>query len=77
MTYSLAMDFVKPTKSGFPRPRIARIYVKTHTEDQRGTIFITPDCVTLAELDYQIERLHKELEYIRKEAKRKFSSCLE
>jgi len=76
MAYSLALDFVKPTKSGFPGPQIARIYVKTHTEDQRGTIFITPDCVTLAELHYQIERLHKELEHIRKEAKRKFSSGL-
>lgn len=73
MAYSLALDFLKPTKSEFTRPRIARIYLKTYTKDQRGSIFITPDCITLAELDYQIERLHKELEHIRKKAKKKFT----
>lgn len=73
MTYSLGLDFVKPGKAGLPHPPISRIYIKTHSENERGTMFITPDCLTLVELEWQIERLQNELEEIRRLARKKFS----
>lgn len=72
MTYSLDLDFVKLRKTDLPGPPRAHIYVKTHSSDTRKLIFISPDCVTMKELEYEIDRLKKELEEIRKKAKRKF-----
>ncbi|MBW1614827.1 MAG: hypothetical protein JRJ57_12920 [Deltaproteobacteria bacterium] len=74
MTYSLALDFIDMSGAGFPHPHVAHICIKTHTKDKRGIMFITPDCVSLSELEEHIERLHKELERIRSEANRKFTS---
>lgn len=74
MTYSLDLDFVRRKKTDLAGPPRAHIYVKTHVSDSRNLIFISHDCVTLRELEYEIERLKKELEDIRKKAKRKFSS---
>ncbi len=74
MTYSLELKFVKPGKTGLPRFQYnAQVYIKTYTAQQNFK-FITPDCVTFKEFDYQINRLQKELEDIRKKAKRKFLS---
>jgi len=74
MTYSLELKFTKPSKTGLPRFQYnAQIYIKTYTIQQNFK-FITPECVTLKEFDYQINRLQKELEDIRKKAKKKFLS---
>ena len=73
MTYSLDLDFWKPGKNDLPGPPRAYVYVKTHTEDERGTIFITADCVNLRELEDEIKRLYRELDDILKKAKKKFS----
>ncbi|MBA7580282.1 hypothetical protein ES708_22173 [subsurface metagenome] len=73
-THSLELKFSKPSKTGLPRLQYnAQIYIKTYTV-QQDFKFITPDCVTLREFDYQINRLQKELEDIRKKAKKKFLS---
>lgn len=72
MTRSLDLEFGKPSKNDLPGPTNAYIYVKTYS-CEKDQIFITPDCVTLRELDEQIDRLKKELEEIRKKAKQKFS----
>ena len=71
MTYSLDLDFVKLGKTEFPGPPRAHIYVKSYSKSNRGFIFITPDCVNIRELEYEIDRLQKELEDIRKKARRK------
>lgn len=73
MTHSLDLDFVKPGKIELPSPPRAHIYVKSYSKGNRGFIFITPDCVRIGELEYEIDRLQKELENIRKKAKRKFA----
>ncbi|MBA7570404.1 hypothetical protein ES708_12154 [subsurface metagenome] len=73
MTYSLDFDFVKPRKTELPGPPRVHIYVKSYSESTRGFIFITPDCVSIRELEYEIDRLKKELEDIRKKARRKFA----
>lgn len=74
MTFILDLDFQKPGKKDLPGPPRVHIYVKTHTEDRRGLHFITPECVSLGELEYEIKQLHKELDDILKKAKRKFSA---
>ena len=74
MTYSFDLDFTKPKETGLPVPPRAAIYIKRHTKDERGRIFITPqDCESMEEFDRQINRLKEELEDIRKKAKQKFS----
>ena len=71
MNSSLDLIFVDNWKITTPTPQIANIYVKTYTSDN-GRIFITPDCVHIQEFEYEINRLHKELDNILKKAKRKF-----
>lgn len=73
MTHSLDLDFVKPGKTDLPGPPRAHIYIKSYSKSNRGFIFITPDCVSIEELEYEIDRLQKELEVIRKKARRKFA----
>jgi hypothetical protein len=72
MTLSLDLYFVKPGKTDLPGPPLAQIYVKSHTSNEKGYIFITPRCVSLREVEGQIGCLKKELEIIRKKAKQKF-----
>ena len=76
MTYSLELLFKKPDKkkgqlSGSP---LAHVYVKTHSKDKRGHFLITPQCLSFAEINYQINLLIKELEDIKKKAKQKFGA---
>jgi hypothetical protein len=55
-THSLDLDFRKPQKE-FPEPSIAQIYIKASSANEKGTRFITPQCVTFQEFDYEIKRL--------------------
>lgn len=73
MTHSIDLDFVKPRKTDLPGPPRAHIYVKSYSKSNRGFIFVTPDCVSIGGLEYEIGRLQKELEDIRKKARRKFA----
>lgn len=73
MAYSLDLMFRKPSKGDLRGPGIAQVYVKTHSSDEKGRIFITPHCVSLREVEKQLERLKEELEIIRKKAKEKFA----
>jgi hypothetical protein len=72
MTYSLELMFYEPLKEGIAHNPIAQIYVKTHSQDEKGRVLITPHCVSLMELDHEIDRLKEELDQIRIKAKRKF-----
>ncbi len=71
-TYSLELDFIKPSEGDLPGPPVAQIHIKTFTTDQNGKHFITPQCVSLSEVEYEIDRLEKELKELRAKAKRKF-----
>lgn len=73
-TYSLELDFRKPSKGDLPGPPIAQVYVKTLSTDKSGRRYITPQCVSFQEFDYQISRLEKELKQLRTKARRKFQS---
>ena len=77
MTYSLDLMFLKSRQHN----PIAKIHLKTYTQGgYKGVnpdlIFITPECMTTGEFDAQIDRLHAELETIRKNGRRKFSKVL-
>jgi hypothetical protein len=66
-TYNLDVEFMDDRESHLPHNPIARIYVKTFSRAiADGTPLITPDCVTIRELEYQIDQLQSELEAIRK-----------
>jgi hypothetical protein len=74
-TYSLDLSFMDDYKSQLPHAPIAEIYVKScghRTED--GPPIITPECVTISELEDQVDRLIGELEGIRKKARAKFAA---
>ena len=74
-TFRLALEFVDDRKSDLPHNPVAHISLKSYRRDvPDGPLLITPDCVTIRELEYQIDELESELEVIRKEAKAKFAA---
>jgi hypothetical protein len=74
MPYSFDLDFIKPEEEGIPSPPRVAIFIKSCSVDDTGRRFITPrDCLSMEEFDGQIDRLKRELEEIRKKAKKKFS----
>jgi hypothetical protein len=75
MTYLLDLLFRKPSKGQLAGPPIAQIYVKIHGRDEEGHVLVTPRCVSLKEIEEEIDRLKKELEVIRKKAKRNFAEA--
>jgi len=74
MSYSLDLHFVDHRKASLPAPPVAQIYIKTSTREEDGTTYITPECMSFGEFNEQIDRLQKELEELRKKAKKKFGS---
>lgn len=73
MTYSLDWIFLD-TPLASP---VAKIFIKTCTtyqyEGYSELTFITPHCMSVREFDEQIDRLHRELEDIRKAVHAKFA----
>lgn len=58
------------------RHPVAAICVDGYTRrTPDGPPLLTPDCVSMEELDPEIDRLKKELEAIRKSARAKFSAA--
>ena len=74
MTYSL--DWIFLDQRGIPP--VASIFIKTSTRNKydgyEELTFITPECVTQGEFDYEIKRLHAELEEIQKAIHKKFAT---
>jgi hypothetical protein len=59
-----------------PRTPIANIYVKSYLNTEynaKDLPLITPDCITIGELDEWISSLIRDLETVRLEARRKFA----
>ncbi|OIP31476.1 MAG: hypothetical protein AUK23_06720 [Deltaproteobacteria bacterium CG2_30_43_15] len=68
------LSFVDPKERGFPASPRAQIYVKTHSSDEKGRIYVTPICASLFEFEAQCNLLTKEIESIRKKAQRKYKT---
>lgn len=74
-THFLGLDFKDDRKSEIRHAPIATIFVKTESRrTELGPALITPDCVSISEIEFQIEQLIQELESIRKQARAKFRS---
>ena len=75
-TYSLDLVFLSPyplKKDDLPGHAITEVFVKTHSRDEDGHLLITHECVSLRELEHEVNRLRQELDEIIKVAKRKFA----
>ena len=68
--YSLDLKVMNPRQTEVPGPTIAQIYVKKYSKDDKGIVYITPQCVTLSEIEAQCDRLVNEIESIRKRSKK-------
>jgi hypothetical protein len=74
-THSLDLAFTDDRKSDIRHGPIAEIYVKTYSSrGTDGAPLITPVCVTIEDLEYQVDRLAKELDAIRTKARIKFAA---
>lgn len=69
------LKFIKSTLPKVHGP-VAKIYIEQSASlDEKGNVYITPDCLSYEEIEGQIEFLKKELDEIKKKAKRKFASA--
>jgi hypothetical protein len=72
---NLELDFTAGRNSELPYPAVAQIFIKGSSSDESGTLrFITPHCLLASELDAEIDRLHAELESIRKRSHARFAA---
>ncbi len=73
--YSLQLEFRKGGEH--PGPDIAIISIRTSSTDHISGGHLTPYCVSLAEIDHEIDRLHAELDGIRERARERFAGVNE
>ena len=78
-TYSLDLFCVSPSKEEPIFSPLSHIYVKNSSatdapDAAKGLQLITSECVSLREVEYEIDQLKRELEEIRKKAKRKYAA---
>jgi len=78
MGNSFDLLFLKRSKEMLAGPPLAKICIRPYPSDiikkyEADHIFITKRCDSLREIEEEIDRLEKELEIIRKKAKRKFA----
>jgi hypothetical protein len=72
--YSFELEFLDGEKSPLPFSSVARVYVQMTTSVPNSSHkYVTQDCTTASEFDFQINRLIKELENVRREAHKHFS----
>lgn len=70
--YSLDLAVLNPSGKEPLGPTIAQIYIKTHSRDDKSMLYISPQCVSLSEIEAQCDRLVEEIENKRKKARRQF-----
>ncbi len=73
-TYRFDLSFFDPKERGFPASPRVQIYVKKHSSDEKGRIYVTPICASLFEFEAQCNLLIKEIESIRKKAQSKYKT---
>lgn len=71
-TYSLDLLFQEPPAGDLTGPAVSEVRVKTCSRNG-DDVLLTPQCVTLVELEYQIDRLHKELDAIKTRAQTEYA----
>jgi hypothetical protein len=75
-TYNLQLKFHSGDVEKGELPfAMAQIALKTWTHDSaEGAPLISPDCVSVIELDFEVDRLHAELEEIRRRGHAQFAA---
>ena len=77
-THSLDLLFITPSEGDLPSPARSHVYIKNSmVPGYRGGFnpsVITADCETFEELQYQVDRLQKELEAILKSGRAKYAA---
>ena len=68
-TYSLDLHFETDAQSDLPQPPTAYVICRLGASPLR----ICSNCVSAVELDFEIERLKKELDEIKKSGRQKFA----
>lgn len=72
--YNLELDFVDDRDIWAPSP-MAQIFVQRSCGNERNSLeYITPDCATKSEFNYEIDRLKNELENIRTRGNARFDA---
>lgn len=74
MTYRFDLRFISPEKGDPPFTPIWYIFVKHGSVDSNGAQAVTPTDSTESDIDEQVDELIKELESLRKKAKRKYAN---
>lgn len=78
-TFTFDLLFLKPKKGDLPGPAISEIYLKSSSKsDYRGIpkdlTLITRRCMSIGELEYEIDRLKAELEKIKIKARKEYAA---
>ena len=68
------LDFRKLPKRPSWTPARAWIYIKHSTSDETGLIHITPESVTIEELETYVKHLKGELDAILRRARKRFAA---
>lgn len=74
MTYRFDLDFIAPRKGDPSFPPRCHICVKPGLIDRKGFPAVTPLDTYENDIDREIDKLIKELELLRKKAKKKYQS---
>lgn len=73
-THRFDLSFIDPKERGFAASPRAQIYVKFYPPDEKGIIYVTPQCTSFFEFEGQCNLLIKEIESIRKKARSKYKT---
>lgn len=78
-TWTFDLLFLKPSKDDLPGPAVSHLYVKTHSQKKykgvsNNLLLIGAECMSIYEMEQEIDRLKRELEAIRKTARQKYTA---
>ena len=79
-THTFDLLFLASTPGEMPHRPIAHLYVKRSSRNEYGgkgkdKILIGAECVSLREVEYEIEQLKRDLEEVKKKAARKYAAA--
>ncbi len=79
-THTFDLLFLASTRGKKPHRPIARVYVKSFGKKDYGgegkdKVLIGAECVSLQEIEYEIEQLKSDLDKVKKKAARKYAAA--
>lgn len=79
-THTFDLLFLTSTPGTMPHRPIAHVYVKSSSRSDYGgkgkdKILIGAECVSLREIEYEIEQLKSDLDEVKKTAARKYAAA--